>query len=154
MKDSKSMCWHHVFIKRCLYLRHLSGRSYELLWESGCIHLPLQRTLRDYTHYIPAKVTFSAEVDQQLQLTSLKRLTYVALLLDEVHIKEDLVYDKHSGSLIGFANIRDINNHLMNFERSSTSIASSVLMIMVRALWPIWMNGKVHLKQKEGNHRK
>ena len=45
---------------------------------------------------------------------------YVALLLDEVHIKEDLVYDKHSGSLIGFANMGDINNHLMNFEKSSS----------------------------------
>ena len=63
------------------------------------------------------------------------------LLLDEVHIKEDLMYDKHSGSLIGFPNMGDINNCLMNFERSLTdepgetmSIASSVLMIMLRGL--------------------
>ena len=50
------------------------------------------------------------------------------------------MYDKHSGSLIGFANMGDINNHLINFERSLTdepgepSIASSVLVIMVRGL--------------------
>ena len=145
LKDSRSMRWHPVFIKWCLYLRHLSGRSYELLRESGCIHLPSQRTLRDYTHYIPAKVGFSAEVDQQLIDTidfTKEANRYVALLLDEVHIKEDLVYDKHSGSLIGFANMGDINNHLMNFERSLTdepdetmpSIASTVLVIMVRGL--------------------
>lgn len=65
-KDSRSMRWHPVFIKWCLYLRHLSGRSYDLLRESGCIRLPSQRTLRDYTHYIPAKVGFSPEVDKQL----------------------------------------------------------------------------------------
>ena len=143
LKDSRSMRWHPVFIKWCLYLRHLSGRSYELLRESGCIHLPSQRTLRDYIHYIPAKVGFSAEIDQQLiDAIDFSKETnrYVTLLLDEVHIKEDLVYDKHSGSLIGFTNMGDINNHLMNFERSladepgETSIASSVLVIMVRGL--------------------
>ena len=31
--------------------------------------------------------------------------------MDEMHIREDLVYDKHTGALIGFANIGDINCH-------------------------------------------
>ena len=144
LKDSRLMRWHPVFIKWCLYLRHLSGQSYELLREFGCIHLPSQRTLQDYTHYIPAKVGFSAEVDQQLidAIDFTKEANrYVSLLLDEVHIKEDLVYDKHSGSLIGFTNMGEINNHLINFERSladepgEASIASSVLVIMVRGLF-------------------
>ena len=91
----------------------------------------------------PSEGWLSAEVDQQLidAIDFTKEANrYVALLLDEVHIKEDLVYDKHSGSLIGFANMGDINNHLINFERSLTdepgelSIASSVLVIMVRGL--------------------
>ena len=34
VKDLRSMRWHPVFIKWCLYLRHLSGRSYDLL---GCL---------------------------------------------------------------------------------------------------------------------
>ena len=33
---------------------------------SGCITLPSQRTLRDYTHYIKSTVGFSDEVDLQL----------------------------------------------------------------------------------------
>ena len=88
-----------------------------------CIHLPSQRTLQDCTHYIPAKVGFSAEVNQQLIDTvdfSKETNRYVVLFLDEVHIKEDLVYNKHGGLLIGFANVGDINNYLMNFERSLT----------------------------------
>lgn len=143
-KDSRSMRWHPVFIKWCLYLRHLSGRSYDLLRESGCIRLPSQRTLRDYTHYIPAKVGFSPEVDKQLvemiDFTQ-EANTYVSLIIDEVHIKEDLVYNKHEGSLIGFANLGDINNHLLSFERSLSdeheqmpAIANSMLVIMIRGL--------------------
>lgn len=42
---------------------------------------------------------------------------YVSLVLNEVHIKED---DKHEDSLIGFVNLGDINNHLLNFEKSLT----------------------------------
>ena len=63
-----------------------------------------------------------------MRLTSLKRLT--DLLSDEVHIKEDLVYDKHSGSLIGCVNMGDINNHLMNFERSLTDEAGETMSIV------------------------
>ena len=65
-KNSKSIKWHPLFIKWCLYLRHLSGKSYEQLQKSGCIKLPSQSTLRDYTHHIPGKVGFSAEVDEHI----------------------------------------------------------------------------------------
>ena len=30
------------------------------------------------------------------------------LVIDEMYIKEDLVYDKNSGALIGFANLGEI----------------------------------------------
>ena len=38
--------------------------------------------------------------------------------MDEVHIKDDLIYDKHEGTLVGFANLGDTNNHLLQFEAS------------------------------------
>ena len=66
LSNARSMRWHPLFIKWCLYLRHLSGKSYELLRDSRCIKLPSQRTLRDYTHYISTTIGFSAEVDEQL----------------------------------------------------------------------------------------
>ena len=144
LNDSRSMKWHPVYIKWCLYLRHLSGQAYEMLRESGYIRLPLQRTLRDYTHYIPARVGFSMEVDQQLIDMvdfSKERNSYVGLILDEIHIKEDLVYDKHEGTLIGFSNLGEINNHLMRFEKdlngesqSMPNVAGTMLVIMVRGL--------------------
>ena len=41
---------------------------------------------------------------------------YVILLIDEMHIREDLVYDKQTGELVGFANLGDVNQHLLAFE--------------------------------------
>lgn len=67
LKNSRSMKWHPLFIKWCLYLRHISGKGYEMLRQSECVHLPSQRTLRDYTHYTNTTIGFSAEVDKQLR---------------------------------------------------------------------------------------
>ena len=37
---------------------------------------------------------------------------YVGILQDEVKVKSDLVYDKHSGELIGFMNLNNVSNEL------------------------------------------
>ncbi|KAL5506287.1 hypothetical protein EMCRGX_G007900 [Ephydatia muelleri] len=50
--SSWHMRWHPLMIRFCLSLRHKSGGAYELLRQSGCIKLPSQRTLQDYTHYV------------------------------------------------------------------------------------------------------
>ena len=42
----------------------------------------------------------------------------VVLLVDEVHIKDDLVFDKHSGNILGFINLGNTNNQLIEFEQS------------------------------------
>lgn len=63
------------------------------------------------------------------------------LLMDEMHIKEGLVFDKHSGELIGFTNLGDMNNHIASLEKASGSsshtlqpLAKSMLVLMVRGL--------------------
>ena len=57
------MRWHPAMIKWCLFLRHQSSKAYELLRDSGCIHLPSQRTLRDYSHCVKSEAGFSTAVD-------------------------------------------------------------------------------------------
>lgn len=64
------------------------------------------------------------------------------LLLDEMYIREDLFYKKHSGDLVGFTNLGDVNNHLLAFERSleldhpaEGSLAKSMMTFMVRGLF-------------------
>ena len=87
------------------------------------------------------------EVDQQLfQAADLakcpdwKRL--VILLLDEMYVREDLVYSKQSGRLVGFVDLGDVNNHLLAFERklkgdvtSEPPLAKTIMAFMVRGLF-------------------
>ena len=102
--DARQMRWHPAMIKWCLYLRYRSSGAYDMLRESGCLHLPSQRTLRDYTHVAGNRIGFSREVDTMLMQTS-KVLTcpehekFVSVVFDEVHIRVDLVYNKHNGEL-------------------------------------------------------
>lgn len=139
--------WHPMMVKWCIYLRHLSSKAYETIRESGCIQLPSQRTLRDYTNCVKAAAGFSAEVDMLL-MTAAKLSTchewqkLVILLLDEMHVKEDLVYNKHTGQMIGFINLGEINNHLLAFERTVTNgeseddiLANSMMVFMVRGIF-------------------
>ncbi len=147
-KDPRGMRWHPLIIKWAIYLHYRSSGAYETLRSSGAIALPSQRTLRDYTHHFEAKIGFCDEVDQQLVEHPQVRGTqewqrYVIILLDEMHIHADLVYNKHTGALVGFANLGDVTNHLEQVERSLESpetdqlcqpLAKSMLVIMVRGL--------------------
>ena len=145
-KDKRGMRWDPLMVKWCLYLRHKSSGAYELLRDSGCVSLPSQRTLRDYTHYMKTTVCFSDEIDMQLSHAAkldacdeFKKL--VVMLMDEMYIKEDLVYNKHTGSLTGFVNMGEINSHLLSFERSlkgnsnEESIATTMMVFMVQGLF-------------------
>ena len=122
-----------------------------MLRQSGCLHLPSQRTLRDYTHYVKARMGFSSEVDEMLvsaaNLTTCpEREKCVLLLLDEMHIRQDLVFDKHTGEMIGFSNLGDINEYLVDFEKSvsddnppslenAPKLAKTMMVFMVRGLF-------------------
>ena len=77
------------------------------------LHLPSERTLRDYTNVIRAKSGIQPDVDRQLSeetmlSTSSPHEKVVALLFDEVKIKEDLVYNKHTGEIIASQTSRTI----------------------------------------------
>jgi len=41
---------------------------------------------------------------------------YIALLFDEMKIKEDLMFDKHTCELVGFVDLGEINNILDRLE--------------------------------------
>lgn len=106
-KSGKSIRWHPLIVRWCLFLRHQSSKAYETLRDSGLIVVPSQRTLRDYSNAVSAEPGFSAEVDHQFLLaskisTSPKYHSLVCILIDEMHIKEDLVYNKYTGKLVGF----------------------------------------------------
>ena len=94
-------------------------------------------------------VGFSMEVDRQLaQAIGLDSGScadwqkLVVLLMDEMYVREDLVYSKDSGRLVGFVDLGEINNHLLAFERkmkgeveSEPPLAKSIMAFMVRGLF-------------------
>ncbi len=66
--------------------------------------------MRDYTNYIKPAPGLQFEVLIQMKdeskvdlLPESKR--YVSIAIDEMKIKEDIVYEKHTGSMIGFVNL-------------------------------------------------
>ena len=65
----------------------------------------------------------------------------VTLVIDEVHVKEELVYNKHQGNLIGFVNLGETNNHLLKLQemlqggQDHHALANSMLVFMVRGLF-------------------
>lgn len=62
----------------------------------------------------------------------------VVLILDEMHGREDLVYDKHTDALVGFANLGNINQHLQQFAQSlqgdniTEPLAKFTLVLMIQ----------------------
>ena len=71
------------------------------------------------TNYVRSRRGFQPEINEQLQkevsiefLPPSKR--YVALLIDEMKVKEDLVYDKHTGQVVGFVSVSDVHGDLSN----------------------------------------
>ena len=112
---------------------------------AGVLVLPSERTLGDYTHWVQASPGFPSDNDKQLKdeakIDSIPEYQkYICLAFDEVRIKKDLVYDKNSSQIIGFVNLGNINNQLLEFERSQTGesqprVATHMLVFMVRGLF-------------------
>ena len=100
--------------------------------------------MRDYKHYIPAKTGFCTEVDRDLldvAFLNNELNRYVMIIMDEVHIKNELVYDKHQGCLVGFTDLGNTNNRLLEMEgalygdKSQPNLAISMFVLMVRGLF-------------------
>ena len=110
-----------------MYLRHLSSSAYEMVRTTGLLRLPSQRTLRDYTYYTQS---CSSTVDQQLckaaQIDSCRLMEkYVILIMDEMHIREDL--DKQTG--ICHAKSREIIKVIISY-------FYQVVFYIMSFLWP------------------
>ena len=107
------------------------------------MQLPSERTLRDYTHYVKARSGFQDDVDEELvKEAKLKDLPnwkkHVVVLLDEMKLKENLVYDKHEANVVGFVDVGDFNNQIIELEECSSSDVSlllHVLVLMVRGIF-------------------
>ena len=138
--DARQIRWHPLMIKWCVSIMLRSNSAYHAMQNSGFLKLPRERTLRDYTHWMSSG--FQPSTLEQLLVKArykeLKEWQKFILLHDEVKIKNDLVYCKHTGELIGFASLGEINNSLVEFKKqfenemsTMPDIASYMLVFMV-----------------------
>ena len=117
LQNSISMRWHSLMVKWCLYLQYKSSGMYKALRSSDVIKLPSGRTFCDYKHFAPAVSGFSVEYDKQLIDLVRKTSVLSKYVVDEMYVKEGLVFDKHSGALTGFIDMGDISTHLIDYEQ-------------------------------------
>ena len=120
--DARQRHWHPLMIKWCINFKLMSTATYHILPSSGFLHLPSERTLCDFTNYVRSRTGFQTEINEQLQKEiSIESFPpskcYVALLIDEMNVKEDLVYEKHTGQVVGFVSVGD---DLSNMELKCT----------------------------------
>lgn len=122
-------------------VRLLSCSAYHALRTSGFMKLPSEQTLWDCVHYSSNKPGFQPEVlGQLLKEANLEALLssrrFIALILDEMKIKNSFVYNKYSGEIIGFTHLGGINDELMKLEQEEhhPPVAIHVLALMVRGL--------------------
>ena len=106
-KPNRGMRWHPTMVRLAILLRCQSKAAYTTLRNTGILKLPGESTLKDYTNAILPQAGFHKNTLQELAKTTKdwpdsKR--FVVLMHDEMSIKEDLVFDRRSGEVVGFIN--------------------------------------------------
>ena len=135
----KQRRWHPMLIRWCLHLKMLSSSAHNSLRK--ILTLPCGRALQDYMHWIQAGSGVQSKVTEQLmKAADIESLPdwkkYIAVVFDEVRVKDGIVYDKHNSRIVGFVDLGEVNNTLLSFERSLQGksdfpVAKYVLMFMV-----------------------
>jgi hypothetical protein len=140
MSNKHAQRWHPHFVEFCLSIHAKSSAVYNDLRKSeknpdGILYLRHERTLRDYRNHFKPAAGFVLE-----NIGVLKSLVrgyegsarYVVLVFDEMKIKGRLVFDKHSGKLIGFTSLGDPDLDFSTFEE--LQVATHILAFMVRGV--------------------
>ena len=128
-----------------LNLKYMSTSAYRAVRQSGIINLPSERTLSDYTHRVSAHSGLQVEYVDKLHTMLAEALSshqhQCALSMDEMKIKSGLVFNKHTGSLVGFVDLGDVNRDIQKImsgehqESTSDNLASHVFVLMARAVF-------------------
>ncbi|KAK3916262.1 Putative nuclease [Frankliniella fusca] len=142
-KNSRCMRWNPFIIKVALNIRMItSTEGYKYL--KFFVKLPSNRLLYDYTHAVQAKDGIQDEtvrnLVEQTQGYKEEHLKYFNIEFDEMHVRSDIVIDKKTGDIIGYAHLRKVEKDLADMEAEisssnfSPSLAKTVLVFLVQGV--------------------
>lgn len=123
LTDKRQIRWHPLVIRFALNFKYLSSSAYRAVRQSGILHLPSERTLSDYTHWSLPHSGVQLEFIEQLctQLEDVKsKQRHCTISMDEMKIKSGLVFNKHTGTLVGFVDIGNVNKEIELIMSEST----------------------------------
>ena len=139
------MRWHPLVLRFALNLKYMSSSAYRAVRQSGIISLPSQRTLADYTHWTSPHSGLQVEYVDKLYSMLAEALPshqhQCTLSMDEMKIKSGLVFSKHTGNLVGFVDLGNVNHDIEKVvcgeheESTSGNLASHVFVLMARAVF-------------------
>ena len=144
VKDKRQMRWHPLVLRFALNLKYMSTSAYKAVRQSGIIHLPSERTLADYTHWSTphagVQIEYIKRYSSMLDDVPCKQ-RHSVLLMDEMKIKSGLVFNKHTGTLVGFVDLGSANHDIdlviqgKPEDSNAGKLADQVLVFMVRAVF-------------------
>ena len=115
--------WHPLLFKWCLNLR-IPSAAYHNLCTSGMLLLRSERALHNYSNVVKSGDGFKMEVLEQLynearmgQIEIPAHRQFVGIAVDEIYVKSDLVYDRHSARVIEFVNLGAVDEQLVALEQ-------------------------------------
>ena len=128
--------YHPQVIFFALSLHSKSASAYGEVRKSGALILPSERVLRNYKNYFKPKAGIHKENIENLRektasFSEIQR--YVAIIMDEMKIQSNLVFDKTSGHLIGFVDLGDPMTNFANLKEED-NIATHSLAFLARGL--------------------
>ena len=140
-QPKQSVRYHPMVIRYCLGLASKSPSVYNAIRYdeksgTGFLILPSQRRLRDYKNYIRPQQGFNRDIILELinktkDFSDIER--YMVLLFDEMKIQDSLVWDKHTGELIGFVNLGDTELNYATLQKVD-EIATHMLVFYLRGV--------------------
>ena len=136
VSNSSIIRYHPMIIRFCLNRVAKSSSAYSnLRYNSkdgtGILVLLSLQALRDYKNYIKSQRGFNSQIIDDLNkkiVNFTPEEKFIGLQLDGMKILKDLVWDKHTGELIGFVDLGDID---VNFSTLSSpcALASHILVM-------------------------
>lgn len=129
--------YHPMIIRFALSLHSKSSSAYEELRNSEILRLPSSRTLRDYKNYIRPKPGFRRDIIEDLKVITDKYFDtqrYIGILIDEMKIKSNLVFDKNSEELIGFLDLGDPDLNFLHMDEAEPPLSKYAMVFFLRGI--------------------